>query len=286
MTLADLTHSLVLLGVCISMLGFVFGSILENKKVRTLLEDFWVALTEQVESPPLLQARTLDITANVFAALYQKNGKLSPVKLLTVTFVFGVTAAFAPKLGTANSIIRRDSIASDMVLVTVLWIMAAYVYEYGAYRISLYFLRRATQHNKKIYLGVNLAVLIFAMYGLPSLVLHYLSTHSYPKHSSLDLLILFAVGSPLFPAILLMQSSLNDLFNNLLLLPAALSFCFPVALLLGSLAVLRNRWTLNLLVKSIERITAVNARRIKLSSLALLSFVSSVSGIISYLMVK
>ncbi|MGB4067217.1 MAG: hypothetical protein WBK08_04210 [Nitrospira sp.] len=292
MTLINLADSLIVLGVFLAMIGFVFGSILENQKVRTLLEDLWAALTVQVESPMLLRARTLEITAHVFGALYHRHGKLSYLKLFAITFVFTVSGCIAVYVDGNKNPRPFEDVSNVMGLFTFafIWSIGSYLYEYGAYRISRCFLSKATQQNNTIYLGINLAVLILVLYGLPALLMYFGSTQfrsdnpggTAAIYNYLVMAIFFAGGfSPALPVFYLLKKS-NYLFDQILMYPAALSFCFPVALTLGSIVVLHNRWTLSVLMKSLERISSVHARRIRNSSVALLGFVVSAIGIIDH----
>ena len=84
--------------------------------------------------------------------------------------------------------------------------------------------------------------------------------------------------SPLVPLLGVIGLSAKEFptVSRFLMIPSALSYCLPIALILGTLALFRDRRILALIISTVESIDAIKARRIKRSSWGLLSFIGAI----------
>lgn len=237
MDLAQIVHMIVHMGVVISIAGFLFGSILENQRVRSLLTNLWAALSARLLSPVSFKSDILEIAESVFEALYHRRGRLSLLKLIGIVIVFNGLFVYA----TAGSMEAQWKIASSyrggmaIVAFTTFFLFvscSALFYEFIAYKISKHFIERAREHSNFKYVAINLISLPVVVYGIP-LVCYSIGSNAidHDPGASLGALLLPGIFSPLLPFIGMtgiMGGNQIPLSSRLLMIPAAMSFCLPV----------------------------------------------------------
>lgn len=216
---------------------------------------------------------------SIFQAIYHQNGKLSHERLAYIAVIVTVLSLLG--LLEANRVQSFDSNFIYLIkFIFIIWVIGVYFYEYLGYIVTQYFLKKLIKRKRLSYLGANLVTILGLAYIVPFLfqtVYESLNESIFyyrPLTTQADAAYIASWIWPLGPMHGVLNSN-NTLIVRLLFMPAALSICLPVILLITSIVLLRNKHSLGLMAKAIESISALQAEKIKKGSLLSLAIFSA-----------